>query len=388
MKSGSQEITRVYLRGKSKNYYFQYSDSNGVRHQKSTKCKNKKDAIKVANSFIGNSNNFSNEALILKDWISLFIKPETNPRRKSALLNGSRYTDSYTKLNSRYAKLLLEVLNEKPAILSKPLDQFIRIDFQNIKELIITKKGYTRTSQLLFDFLKLTFTQAYQEGRLEYNPGANQPKINYKEKPKFAIPANILATIIKDKHVFQSIERWAFYTILATTGMRRGEILGMTPSRIKNNTLTIDRQWQRGKFTEPKMGFTRIIPLSKTTLYAISCLEEPETPDTRYFKKNSNWIDSTLAQIRIYGCAKFPEDEDIIKEMTCHILRHSFNTNLLNTGISPLLIAEYLSWKHQDLLRIQARYTHLVADNMKPVAEKVDELYSPNKIIKKNFFIL
>lgn len=375
MRNGTQQITRVYKRGNSSNYYFQWSDVNGIRHQTSTKTNNKKKALIIANQFIGNSTNLQDECMILKDWIELFLDPDTNPRKKSAEINGTRFSDSYAKLQIRTAKNLLKVLETKPAILNKSLSKIIRIDIQNIKEIIIQVKGHCRTSQLLFTFLKVALTQAYQEGRLDYNPGADFANIHYKEKKKQAIPAYILAKLINDKKAFYSIEAWAFFTVLATTGMRRGEVLGITPSRINNGVLTIDRQWDMEKFIEPKGGSIRIIPLAKITQYALSCLDPPATEDSQYFRKHCNWITSIFAQIKMYSCAKFPEDSDILSEMTPHVLRHSLNTALIVSGLSPMLVAEYLSWKHQDMLRIQSRYTHIVSDNIIPVANKIDELF-------------
>ncbi|MDC7248996.1 MAG: tyrosine-type recombinase/integrase [Sphaerochaetaceae bacterium] len=379
MRKGTQEITRVYKRGNSKNYYFQWSDNNGVRHQTSTKTNNKKEAFSYANKFIGNSANFEADIISLKDWITLFVNVKTNPRRKSAKLNGTRFSDSYSELQSRTAKNLLTVLKTKPALLNKSISKIIRLDILNIKELIIQGKGHCRTSQILFSFVKIAFTEAYQEGIIDSNPGSEISNIHYKEKKRQAIPAYILANLIKDRNAFRSIEAWAFFTVLATTGMRRGEVLGITPSRINNGVLTIDRQWNMKKFIEPKGGLTRIIPLSKLTIYALNCLEKPKTPDSLYFNKHCNWISACFGQARMYACAKFPDDVDILQGMTPHVLRHSLNTALLVSGLPAMLVAEYLSWEHQDLLRMQSRYTHLVSDNIIPVANKIDELFEPKE---------
>lgn len=259
-------------------------------------------------------------------------------------------------------------MKTKPAFLNKSITKITRLDLINAKETIIKIKGHRRTSQLIFTFLKISLTQAYQEGKVDSNPGSEISNIHYKEKKRQATAANILAKLIKDRNAFRSIEAWAFFTVLATAGMRRGEALGITPSRINNDILTIDRQWNLKTFIEPKGGFTRIIPLSKLTLYALSCLEKPKTPDTQYFKKHCNWISACFGQARMYACAKFPEDVDILHNMTPHVLRHSLNTALLVSGLSPMLVAEYLSWEHQDLLKMQSRYTHLVSDNIIPVA--------------------
>lgn len=71
----------------------------------------------------------------------------------------------------------------------------------------------------------------------------------------------------------------------------------------------------------------------------------------------------------------YPEEREIFSEMKSHTLRHSMNTNLLASGLPPLLVAEYLSWNHQCILDMQQRYTHVYAEAMRPVADRIDELY-------------
>ncbi|MCK9303447.1 MAG: hypothetical protein M0P35_09700 [Bacteroidales bacterium] len=61
--------------------------------------------------------------------------------------------------------------------------------------------------------------------------------------------------------------------------------------------------------------------------------------------------------------------------MNPHALWHSLNTNFLLAGLNNLLAAEYLSWQHQEEESVQSRYTHVYAENMRPVAIAVDQMY-------------
>ena len=65
-----------------------------------------------------------------------------------------------------------------------------------------------------------------------------------------------------------------------------------------------------------------------------------------------------------------------------HKLRHALNTNLLaeqgveEGKVSENMVAEYLSWEHQDQSKMQRRYTHMVASRLLPVADLISKIYS------------
>ena len=79
------------------------------------------------------------------------------------------------------------------------------------------------------------------------------------------------------------------------------------------------------------------------------------------------------------------EDEEAFAMLSPHKLRHALNTNLLaDQGIeegkvTENMVAEYLSWEHQDQSRMQRRYTHMVASRLIPVSDLISKIYS-NKI--------
>lgn len=368
---GTQKITSIYQRNKI--YYFKYTNTEGKRCQKSTGLKNKEKAIIYANQYIGNSDFLIQSSLI--EYISLFCDINTNPKKKRAILDGSAYSKSYGELQTRYAKIIFSELKMKPALSNKSLSNLTRYDIIQFKESIVIKYGRSRTSQLIFSQFKIIISFAYKEGIINQNPTQSIPNIKYKEQKRLAISSSTLSYLIYKKNIFPSNEFWAFFTVLATTGMRRGEVLGITPSKINNGFLTIDQQFNGKEFLPPKLGQTRIIPLSKITLEALNSIK-PKNKKQRYFQRNCSWITSGFRQIKGFALANFPEEEAAISMMSPHSLRHSCNTNLLIAGTSPLLVAEYLSWKHQELIDMQYRYTHFVANNLTPVSDMIDELYS------------
>ena len=63
-----------------------------------------------------------------------------------------------------------------------------------------------------------------------------------------------------------------------------------------------------------------------------------------------------------------------------HSLRHSLNTNLLAAGGNILKVQAYLGWTSSSLIprltRVQQGYTHLQVEDLREIAELVDEIYS------------
>ena len=76
------------------------------------------------------------------------------------------------------------------------------------------------------------------------------------------------------------------------------------------------------------------------------------------------------------------EDEEAFAMLSPHKLRHALNTNLLaeqgveEGKVSENMVAEYLSWEHQDQSKMQRRYTHMVASRLLPVADLISKIYS------------
>ena len=47
---------------------------------------------------------------------------------------------------------------------------------------------------------------------------------------------------------------------------------------------------------------------------------------------------------------------------------------------SPALVAECLGWRHQPLLVMQDRYTHIYAESLRVIADAIDRIYSPPRL--------
>ncbi|MCK9192131.1 MAG: tyrosine-type recombinase/integrase [Sphaerochaetaceae bacterium] len=383
--NGTKQVKNVYLRNGRKTYYFRYTDANGVRCQRNTNSTKKKEALIIANQIIGNEDSYLSPRLTLSNMIAQYENLETNPRRRMALTDGSAYSDSYGSLQTRYAKYLDDLLSKKmPSLLSRQINSIRRADLHKIKEIIVKEKGHCRTAQLMYEQLRRMFNQALSDGILEKNITDGERGISYKRNNRKAVAPEVLAEIIDHKDWFDDDKSWAFFTVLATTGLRLSEALGITPSRINNGVLTVDRQLQympgkKTTFIPPKCGITRVIPLSKITISALEVVLLKKRKNQPVFTIIRSNINPMFKTIRTLASEVFPQYKDSIISMTSHALRHSLNTNLLIHGSNPILVAEYLSWKHQELIDMQQNYTHFVAMNLKPIADAIDNMFIEEK---------
>jgi integrase len=376
---GTISVVSVYRRkGSTKNFYFKYTDQNGKRRQVSTGKSGKKAALIYAEEYLRKLRD--RESLIqssLLDQLTQYLKPETNPRYKEAQVTGGHYTHGYALLVSRNCKGLIEVLQEElPYLLPMQVSDLIKRDMKDVAAAIVKVKGHTRTAQMLFSAFKVALEQAEQDGIIPLSLAKGMPNIKYEEKKRVAIPPDLVSWLISREDLFPSHKFWAYMTVIAGTGMRRGEALAINKDRIFNGVLGIDVQYKEGALetAPPKWGVIRYIPLTKVALDALDTLKPQK--DGLYFPHYGNWVYEQLGRLKSALMGADPENKDLWETLCPHLLRHSCNTNLLVSGASPVLVAEYLAWKHQELIDIQRRYTHMVAMNLKPVADAIDAMYA------------
>ena len=317
------------------------------------------------------------EPLTLISLIRLYQNTETNPRYRAALTEGTSYGKAYAEGvagRARRLEALLEI--RTPKIIRKDIRDVEKNDIRLIRQAIIDARGQTRSSQQMFSELKTMLRQASEDGLIDSSPAQSLKNIPYQAKERRSFTPDIIRNVLQMKDIFPDKEEWRFFAVIASTGMRMSEALALSYEQIYEGTLTINRAIKTNNPDDiglPKCNLIRIIPLSDLTRSVLSEIE----PDRngRYFHHSRAWGARTFRRIREIACEEFPAFTDDYKAMTSHTLRHSLNTNLLVSGVSPLLAAEYLSWNHQMILDMQERYTHIYAESLRHVADKIDELY-------------
>jgi len=134
------------------------------------------------------------------------------------------------------------------------------------------------------------------------------------------------------------------------TGMRRGEILGLTWDCIDFNSKTI-------YVTETKTGEMRTIPMNDVSEQILRKLKERAVPEQKYVFVNPStgkpWVGIRKAFMKACKAAG-------ITGCTFHTLRHTFASHLVMRGTDLKTVSELLG--HRDI-QMTMRYAHLSPDH-------------------------
>lgn len=366
-----------YLRGK--NYYFKYTDTNGKRRQKCTETSDLETAKAYIKAFDATKEEKKFVMPTFLEELRKYQDINTNPKYQRVQLEGGDYSRPWAIRVASYTKQLEGIIRAtSPSVLLKKLNEVSRLEIRDISKAIASARGRSRTSQLLQQSLKVVFSRAYEDGILSQSPAMGIKCITHKRSSRESIPCDFIQEMISHKELFFDYQMWAYFVIIATTGMRKNELISLSTSKINNGTCLIDSNIQgtgREINALPKWGIIRSIPLPEITQEVISSL--PTTKDKigndRFFYKDTAWVQKVFDCLRLSLRSFIPEYD--FSKLTAHVLRHSCNTNLLLTGLNELLVSEYLAWEHQKLSDIQKNYTHLVAENLRPVANEIDKMY-------------
>ena len=135
----------------------------------------------------------------------------------------------------------------------------------------------------------------------------------------------------------------AVVRIAIETGMRQGEIMGMTWDKVdlKRRTVTLD---------ETKNGTRRIVPLSSAAAAVLEAL--PRRVDGKVW----NYTQDGLKAMYRKAVARSG-----ITGLTFHDLRHEATSRLFEKGLNPMQVAAITGHKTLQMLK---RYTHLRAEDL------------------------
>lgn len=362
-------------------YYYRYKDPRtGAWKRKSTKTGDENLARAIMQSDLAKLAE-GVKPLSLLQVLKLYEDTKTNPRYLQAKIDGTRYGYDHATHVAASAKYIEDLLlRQAPKILHKRIADVTILDINKIKELVVNDMGRCGAAMKHFQNFKTFFSQAHQDGLIDRSPCLLINNIGYKQEVRPAISINDIADIIALKDKFPNIENWAFFTILATTGMRRSEVLAMNINKVYKNVLTIDTSMKRTEIGIreglPKCDIVRAIPLSQITLEAISAVSPAK--DGRLFPYSTNWPKTPIAEAIAVATACYPDKALTWNQITCHVLRHSLNSALLVYGSNDVLTQKYFGWEKQHLNATQRLYTHVYVQDLIPIADKIDELLNPN----------
>jgi site-specific recombinase XerD len=152
--------------------------------------------------------------------------------------------------------------------------------------------------------------------------------------------------------------------LMYSAGLRRMELLQMKPSAIDSSRMLIHISQGKGKKD-------RYSILSQKTLDILRQYYSLERPKQYLFEPNANpgqmISDRTIDYIVRQSAIK----AGITKTVSCHTLRHSFATHLLETGVNIKIIQQFLG---HTSLKTTSIYLHLTNINLGSVKSPLEDM--------------
>jgi len=232
--------------------------------------------------------------------------------------------------------------------------------------------------------LRKALADAVEGRHLAYNPAkaAKAPKVAPTKDPKAWKPEEVVAFL--DHVAGDRLE--ALWILAATTGMRRGELLGLRWADLDLDKLelrvrqTLVTYGKLRLFKEPKSDASRrTIPLDHRAVAALKAHRKAQTAERlaagpAYADEGlvfANEIGDPLAPDAISAAFKLHVREAGLPALTIHGLRHTFATIGLDAGVDVLYVAEVLGHSSPNITA--AIYEHTRPERKVEAVERIGE---------------
>ena len=352
----------VTFRKKNKGFQFiiSYKDLNGKWKQKSKQgFKTQKEAKPIIAKIIKELEKASKNKLVedfdkytFKDVVKIYLDHNSLYKEHNTIKGYKNCFNNFSDLNEEKIKDI-----ERP-------------DIQAIFDILIKRKLKPETIKVYFRRINTLFKYAKNDLNLIIKlptEGIQIPK-RKADSNKKALTKNELAELMND------LKDNRFYMvayIAANTGMRLGEILGLTWNNVnfKTATITVDKQWKVLK--NSKLGFgplksknsLRNIPMSQNFISELKKYKRTAVTDTnnRVVPFNHNAISKHLnPELRRFA------------GISMHELRHTYATMLISNGVDFKTAAEILG---HDVKQTMATYSHVNDDMMKKAQNIIENIF-------------
>jgi integrase len=245
-----------------------------------------------------------------------------------------------------------------------------------------------RTVRYIHTILHRALKDAVRWGRLARNPAdaADPPKAGEASRPEsITWTAEQLRTFLQGT---RNSRHWTAYLVLATSGMRRGEALGLRWSDLDLDACRASiRQTVIAVKHTPMLGMPktakgrRTVTLDKGTVAALR--EHRKQQAAERLLMGPGWTDTDLVFCHVDGTMLHPErftrgfSEAVrrlgLPTIRLHDLRHGWATLALQAGIHPKVVQERLG--HANIGITLDTYSHVVAGLHGDAAEQVAALF-------------
>ena len=253
----------------------------------------------------------------------------------------------------------LKIINIKKAHIVKCVDEMIKKKLSKG-----TIKNYLSRLRLILKYYQINYNPSYS---LDFD--IEIPDTISKKKK--ALTRSELDTLIKSKYLKQSKYYIVIY-IAANTGMRAGEIMGLTWNDINKEGMYIDvnKQWKINKETG-KYGFGKL--KSKNSYRKI-----PITPNfikelDKYKSEHAISMDNRIAPFESKLATN--ETSKLLRKkagISIHELRHTYITLLVQNGVDFKTVAKIAGHDVSETLKT---YSHVNDDMMKIARETIKNIF-------------
>ena len=353
-------------------YYFWIYDINGKRKYRSTGKKTFNEALKYCTNLQIRGNLFHATSYSFDSFTKDFFIYEKCLYISSRLLRGFSYGRTWAKRQRNLLeKLILPHFRDIDirTISLKSIDDFIlKLHQQNTG---------AKTLNHVIVTIRAIFRYAEQTGLIEINPaeGIKPFKVTSKEKGIFSRAELSQLFSVSDKsEIWIDPMHFLLNYLAATTGLRLGEILALRPENLSERIINVIHSWNRLEgLKSTKNGKTRAVPISQELEKALKEYIAKQNITGFIFSCNGGKtpIDHKTVYKHFWQALSkmgINKESRIIRNLTIHSYRHSFNTMLLEAGVHPETIR--LMTGHS--INMTARYSHLQLVNMPEIIEKIN----------------
>jgi len=234
-------------------------------------------------------------------------------------------------------------------------------------------------------FMNGLFSTAIDNGFCTRNP-TNHLKIpRIKEAPREFFTLEEVRTILDFAVVYENQRIAVAIMTLLLTGIRRGELLGLKPSDITDNTLTVNRAvyLEHNKSCVPEHeakteNSLRVVPLVPELAHRLKTL--PHKGEYLFSTKNGTLLHPRNFSRDYDTFFKHLRDvEPDVRRLPPHCCRHTFATLTRESGADMRVLQELLG--HSDI-KTTARYSHADMNSMQDAVQGLRA-----KIVTENHFL-
>ena len=333
--------------------------------------------------------------LILAAWFDVWL----NTHKKKSIKESTLARYDYCYKNYVKAKLGKRKLADfKPILLEHLFQDMADNDYS------------TKTIRDIYNILSAVFKYAVHNRIISFNPcdGVELPKT--KKKPIRVLTVEEQGDVLRyaKGRLYENL-----IIIALGTGMRAGELLGLTDSDLNfkkreitiNKTLVYIKDLSTGKYvfkyqTPKTESGKRVIPMQESVYKALrkqrtqkkemqiaSDAWEPlkgfedlvfvsrngKPVSEHAFQSALNWIINAINKDRQKQAEKGRKDFALMEHIYPHVLRHTFATRCFEAGIEAKTVQKYLG--HSSVAITLDIYTHVTNDKAKTEMNKLEELF-------------